>query len=331
MKMAGNIWVFAEQWHGQLSKAAYEALALGRELADELGVKLEAVLLGHDAQDLAQTMGVADTVLYVDHPTLREPTPEVYTHALAQLIQTRHPSYLIISLTNVGMDLGPLLAAQLDIPFVNFCQDVRIVEGQVQPLCLLYGGKIQATVAMAGEPAIMAILPGTRPAEEGRADRVSPVERLEVSLPETPVVRFKGYVDPEASGVDITMQEVLVAVGRGIQTQENVELAQELANELGGAICGSRPVIDQGWLPLSAQVGRSGATVKPKLYIAAGISGAPEHVEGMKDSALIVAINTDAQAPIFNLAHYGIVADALDILPALTIAARAGKEAKSYA
>jgi electron transfer flavoprotein alpha subunit len=329
--MAGNIWVFAEQWHGQLSKATYEALALGRELADGLGVKLEAVLLGHNAQDLAQTLGVADTVLYVDQPTLQEPTPDAYTRVLAHLLQARHPADLIISLTNVGMDLGPLLAAQLDIPFVNFCQDVRIVEGKVQPLCLLYGGKIQASVAVAGEPAILAILPGARPAEKGRADQLPPVERIEVSLPETPAVRFKAYVEPDASGVDITQQEILVAVGRGIQTQENVELAQELANELGGAVCGSRPVIDQGWLPLSAQVGRSGATVKPKLYIAAGISGAPEHVEGMKDSAVIVAINTDSQAPIFNLAHYGIVADALDILPALTTAAHAGKEAKSYA
>jgi electron transfer flavoprotein alpha subunit len=329
--MAGNIWVFAEQWHGQLSKATYEALALGRELADELGVKLEAVLLGHNAQDLAQTLGVADAVLYVDHPTLQEPTPEAYTRALAQLLQARHPSHLLISLTNVGMDLGPLLAAQLDAPFVNFCQDVHVVAGKVQPRCLLYGGKIQTTVVVNGEPAILAVLPGARPAEKGRSDQLPPVEQPAVSLPETPTVRFKAYVEPEAGGVDITLQEILVAVGRGIQTQENVALAQELAEELGGAVCGSRPVIDQGWLPLSGQVGRSGATVKPKLYIAAGISGAPEHVEGMKDSALIIAINTDAQAPIFNLAHYGIVADALDILPALTTAARAGKEAKTYA
>jgi electron transfer flavoprotein alpha subunit len=329
--MAGNIWVFAEQWHGQLSKATYEVLALGRELANGLGVRLEAVLLGHAAQDLAHTLGIADTVIYVDHTTLAEPTPGVYTRALGQLLQARQPSNLLISLTNVGMDLGPLLAAQLDAPFVNFCQDVRVVEGKVQPLCLLYGGKIQVAVAPKGEPAILAILPGARPAEKGRGDQIPPVEQVAVSLPETPEVRFKTYVEPQAGGVDISLQEILVAVGRGIQTQENVAIAEELAVELGGAVCGSRPVIDQGWLPLSAQVGRSGVTVKPKLYIAAGISGAPEHVEGMKDSGLIVAINTDAQAPIFNLAHYGIVADALDVLPALTTAVRAGREAKAYA
>lgn len=329
--MAGNIWVFAEQWHGQLSKATYEALALGRELASALGVKLEAVLLGHNARDLAQSLGAADALLYVDNPALQEPVPDLYTNALAQLIQERHPSNLLISLTNVGMDLGPLLAARLDAPFVNFCQDVRVVEGRVQPVSLLYGGKIQASVALDKEPAILAILPGARPAEKGRVDQLPPVEPIAISLPETPTVRFKAYVEPEAGGVDITLKEILIAVGRGIQTQENVALAEELAVELNGAVCGSRPVIDQGWLPLAVQVGRSGATVKPKLYIAAGISGAPEHVEGMKDSSLIVAVNTDAQAPIFNLAHYGIVADALDILPALTTAVRAGREAKAYA
>jgi electron transfer flavoprotein alpha subunit len=329
--MAGNIWVFAEQWHGQLSKATYEVLALGRDLANELGVRLEAVLLGYRAQELAHTLGLADSVLYVDHPTLTEPTPESHTRAFAQLVQERHPSTLLISLTNVGMDLGPLLAAQLDAPFVNFCKDLRVVDGKLQPLCLLYGGKIQVAVAVNREPAVLAILPGARPAEKGRADQLPSIEQLAVSLPETPAVRFKAYSEPQAGGVDITLQEMLVAVGRGIQTQENVALAQELAEALSGAVCGSRPVIDQGWLPLSAQVGRSGATVKPKLYIAAGISGAPEHVEGMKDSTLIVAINTDAQAPIFSIAHYGIVADALDVLPALTTTVRAGKEAKTYA
>jgi len=138
-------------------------------------------------------------------------------------------------------------------------------------------------------------------------------------------VRLKRYLEPEAGDVDLTQQTVLVAVGRGIQGQDNLELAEEVAQALGGAVCGSRPVIDQGWLPLARQIGKSGLTVKPKFYLAAGISGAPEHTEGMKDAGLIVAINTDPQAPIFNVAHYGIVADVLDVLPALAEAVKARK------
>jgi electron transfer flavoprotein alpha subunit len=125
--------------------------------------------------------------------------------------------------------------------------------------------------------------------------------------------------------VDVTQQDVLVSVGRGIQTQDNISLAEELAAALGGAVSASRPVIDQGWLPLTRQVGKSGATVKPKLYLAAGISGAPEHVEGMKGAALIVAVNTDPQAPIFSIAHYGYAGDVLEFLPALTAAVKARK------
>lgn len=316
--MAGNIWVLAEQWHGQLAKATFEVLALGRELADALNVQLEVVLLGHAARDLSHSLGLADNVLYAEHPALAEPIPEAYTTALAQLMNARQPAVLLIALTNVGMDVGALLAAEIDAPFINFCQDARVGEGKIQPQCLLYGGKMEATIAATRTPLILAMLPGARPADKGHSDHLPPLETMAVALLDALSVRFKRYIEPEAGGVDITQQEILVAVGRGIQTQENLALAQELADALGGAVCGSRPVIDQGWLPLSAQVGRSGASVKPKLYLAAGVSGAPEHVEGMKDSGLVIAINTDPQAPIFNLAHFGIVADVLDVLPALT-------------
>jgi len=131
--------------------------------------------------------------------------------------------------------------------------------------------------------------------------------------------------------VDITQQEVLVAVGRGLQSKDNLALAEELANALGGAVCASRPVIDQGWLPLSRQVGKSGMTVKPKIYVALGISGAPEHIEGMKDSSTIIAVNSDPQAPIFNIAHYGVVGDVLDLIPVLTEEVRSRKGVPAHA
>ena len=169
------------------------------------------------------------------------------------------------------------------------------------------------------------VMPGSfRPTDEtgqgpSRAAHASP-RRL------TPgAVRFEEWILPEAGDVDITQQDVLVAVGRGIQQKDNVELAEELAQALGGAVCASRPVVDQGWLPATRQVGKSGMTVKPKLYLALGISGAPEHLEGMKGADLIIAVNTDPKAPIFDVAHYGAEVDVLDLLPALVEAVEAKK------
>ena len=315
--MAGNIWVFAEQWRGQIPEITYEVLALGRELADGLGVPLDAVLLGNDVENLAQMLGAADSVLYASHPALAEPIPEVYTAVLSQLIQEHKPASLLMPLTNVTTDVATLLAAQMEVPFVNFCKDVRVEDGKLQAKCVLYGGKMETTVVASGAPSIIGILPGTRPAEKGRSEGTASIQQAPVTLPAAFKVCFKRYIEPEAGDVDITQQDILVSVGRGIQTKDNVALAEELAEALGGAVSGSRPVIDQGWLPLSRQVGKSGATVKPKFYLAAGISGAPEHVEGMKGAGLIIAINTDPQAPIFNIAHYGATADMLEVVPAL--------------
>ncbi len=323
--MSGSIWVLAEHWRGQLSESTYELLALGREIADGLGVELQAVLLGHGAADLAKGLGKANSVLSVDHSSLCEPVPEACAAALVQLIKERRPRSVLVPLTNISMGVGTLVSTAVKVPAANFCRDVRVVDGGLQATCVLYGGKIEATVTMGAECSILGIWPGARAAENGRSDVVPPVEPVTVSLPEAPRVRFKRYIEPEAGDVDITQQDTLVAVGRGMQGQANLALAEELAEVLGGAVCGSRPVIDQGWLPLSRQVGKSGVSVKPKLYLAAGISGAPEHVEGMKNAALIIAVNTDPRAPIFNVAHYGILADALEVLPALTEAVRGKK------
>jgi len=316
--MAGEIWVLAEHWQGQISEITFEVLALGRELAQALGVKLEAVLLGHGKKDLAASLGAAEQVLYADHSSLAEMTAESCAVALEDLVRSKKPKAVLVPLSNVTLGIGSLLAAKLGAVCINSCVDVSVSDGKLQARSLLYGGKMEATVRAAGDPVILGIWPGCRPIEAGRATGAPPVEEVAVALPDEPKVRFKRYIEPEAGDIDICEQEVLVSVGRGIQSADNLELAQELAEALGGAVSGSRPVIDQGWLPMSRQVGKSGANVKPKFYLAAGISGAPEHVEGMKGAALIVAINTDPKAPIFNVAHYGIEADALDVLPALT-------------
>ncbi len=324
--MPGNIWILAEHWRGKLSEITYELLALGRELADAAGVRLEAVLLGHGAGALAAVLGRADGVLYADDAAFAEPIPEIYARALAGLAGERRPQAVLIPLTNVSMGIGTLLGAHLGTAAINACKNVRLVDGRLHADTMLYGGKIQAEVVAAAEPAVLGIWPGARPIDAGRGAAEPPVEQVAVQLGALPEIRFKRYIDPAPGDVDLTAQDVLVGVGRGIQSQDNLELAQALADALGGAVCGSRPVIDQGWLPLSRQVGKSGLTVKPKLYIAAGVSGAPEHVEGMRDAELILAINSDPGAPIFGVAHYGIVGDVLDVLPALAdaVAARKG-------
>jgi electron transfer flavoprotein alpha subunit len=196
---------------------------------------------------------------------------------------------------------------------------LEVKEGAVVATCQIYGGKIYAEVALPPVTTLVAVVPGTFPAEAGKVSG-QPVVALLPLAPEHPVGRtvFRKWIEPPPGDVDITKVPVLVSIGRGIKNAENVPQAQELADLLGGAVSGSRPVIDQGWLPKTRQVGKSGMTVKPKLYLALGVSGAPEHVEGMRGAELIVAINTDPQAPIFSVAHYGVVADVFDILPSLT-------------
>ncbi len=322
--MAGNVWIVAEQWKGAVSDATYELLALGRGLADSLGVRLEAVLLGHGARGLAESLGPADAVLYVDHPTLADATGLQASRAVAALAATRQPRAILVPSTNVSWDLLGLLPARLGAPLINFCREVQVVDGALQVRSLLYGGKMTVTVAAGAGPVVLAILPGTVTAA-ARGVAPAAVDDVSVDLPDDPGVRLVEYEEPEAGDVDITQQDVLVAVGRGISSESNLEVAEDLATALGGAVCGSRPVIDQGWLPLGRQVGKSGVTVKPRLYVAAGISGAPEHLEGMKDAELIIAVNTDAGAPIFSVAHYGIVDDATDVLEAMAAAVRKRK------
>lgn len=315
--MTGNVWVVADEWKGSVSEVTYEILALGRSLADALGVRLEAVLLGHEVRGLTTSLGVSDAVLYVDDPALADATGEQASRALAALASERTPAVILVPTTNVSWDLLGLLPARLGAPLVNFCRNATVVDGVLQVTCLLYGGKMEVTVAAGSGPVVLAVLPGSRPHDAGRSTKAVAVEAVSVDLADDPRMRLVGFDEPEMGDVDITQQDVLVSVGRGIGLEANLEVAEDLADALGGAVSGSRPVIDQGWLPLARQVGKSGVSVKPRLYLAAGISGAPEHVEGMRDAETIVALNTDAEAPIFSVADYGIVDDATDVMEAL--------------
>ena len=323
--MTANIWIAAESRKGSISEATFEVLALGRELADALGVQLEAVLLGHGERESAAALGKADRVLYVDHPSLADAAGEQASRAWAALWEQRGPAIVLAPITNLSWDLLGLLPGRLGVPLVNLCREVTATAGALETRSILYGGKMAVAVSVGLGPVVIAVLPGVRSAEAGRSQAPAAVEEVALDLGADSGIRLQGYDEPEAGDVDITQLDALVAVGRGISSEANIEVAEDLAAALGGAVCGSRPIIDQGWLPLVRQVGKSGVTVKPRLYVAAGVSGAPEHVEGMKDSELIIAVNTDAGAPIFSVAHFGVVDDATDVLEALAEAIKARK------
>ncbi len=321
--MSNAILVFAEHLKGEISEITFEMLGAGRGMADALKVPLYAVLFGDQVTGLAGQLGAADKVFVAENSQWQMAPPDALAGALQTLVTSQQVAVVLVGGTNVSMGVGSVLSARTGLPFVNFAKQIQCAGG-LTITSQLFGGKILSDVTLPGGRGIVSVYPGSFPAEAGRRPQAPPVEKIELSI-ETPKVKFKKFVEPETGDVDITKQNVLVAVGRGMQSQDNLALADDLAAALGGAVCASRPVIDQGWLPLSRQVGKSGMSVKPRLYLALGISGAPEHWEGMQNAQLIIAVNTDAKAPIFDGAHYGVVGDALEVAPALADKIKARK------
>jgi electron transfer flavoprotein alpha subunit len=313
-----DVFVVAEHLKGGLADVSFELLGKGRELASASGGELCALLLGNGVSALAGKLAAADKVLCVEHPALAEFNPEAYGRALAEVVSSRSPRIVLVPNTSMGMDLAATLSVKADLPLVAYALDVKLASGKLRAESQLYGGKVNVESEIEGERAVVSVIAGALPAERGKKDGAPPVEKLVPASLEALRVRFKNLIEPEAGDVDITQQGVLVSVGRGIGSEENLPLVQALADALGGALSCSRPIVDSKWLPKTRQVGKSGLKVKPRAYVAVGVSGAPEHIEGMKDAELIVAINTDAKAPIFDVAHYGVVGDLFDIVPALT-------------
>jgi electron transfer flavoprotein alpha subunit len=316
--VTANVFILAEHLDGRLTDATFELLALGRELATGLGAQLQAVLLAAKTDALAADLGAADGVLAVEHDSLAEMTPDGYAHALEALLRDRKPRALLVPGTNQCLGLTAMLSVSLDTPCANWCRSLKAEQGAVTAVCTLYGGKMEAEVKLPAECALVSVAPGAAQADKGRATRAVPVEKWPMPAPPSPKVKYLKTLPPAPGDIDITQCEVLVSVGRGIGGQENLGQARELAELLGGALSASRPLVDQGWLPATRQVGKSGMIVKPRLYLALGISGAPEHVEGMRGAKLVVAVNTDPKAPIFDVAKVGAELDLLDFLPALT-------------
>jgi electron transfer flavoprotein alpha subunit len=322
--MANEIIVVAEILQGKVSDITYEMLGVGRKLADSLKKPLYACVAGTDGANLAKSLGTADKVLLIEDPAFSIPSSDASTSMLVEVIKQRQPSLMLIGGTNIGTGVGVVLSLRTGLPHINFSKDIQSEDGKIIVTSQLFGGKILAEAELPAEGSIVSVLPGAFSLDAGKSTRTPEIEKLTVPVAVSKI-GFKQFIEPETGDVDITKQDVLISVGRGIENDSNLELADELAKLLGGAVCGSRPAIDQGWLPLSRQVGKSGMMVRPKLYLALGISGAPEHVEGMKNSGLIVSINKDQNAPIFEVSHYGVCADLLDVVPELIDGIKARK------
>jgi electron transfer flavoprotein alpha subunit len=312
--MSQDTFVLIEHLRGQVTDISYVMLAAARTLAQASGGQVVAVLFGKDAQKLAGNLA-ADKVLYADHPALAEFTSEAYQLTLAKLIAEQSPRAVLFGHTTIGADVAGGLSAKLSLPLVSSCVNFTSDGKFVSQTC---GGKIMAEGDLPSPTALVTMIPGGYKSEQGQSAQAPALESFAPPALDNLRVTLKQYVEPEAGDVDIAKESLLIAVGRGIQNKDNIELADELAAAMGAAVCASRPVVDQGWLPTSRLVGKSGKRVKPKIYLALGISGAPEHVEGMGESDVIVAVNTDPNAPIFNVAKYGTTLDLLELVPQLT-------------
>jgi electron transfer flavoprotein alpha subunit len=318
--MMEEILVLAEQRSGELRDITFEMLTLANRLGKEGGLAISALFLGHKAPDLAQQLtGACDTVLVMDDPALENYNPDPYLIVLEAIIHERNPILTMIGHTAMGMDLAPALAARLSLPLVTDCAEVNLAEGKLEVLRQIYGGKINAQLTMKpSDRYLISLRTGSfdSEAEQGKSGNIQMVPAP--SWVTAKGRKFLTYLEAELEDVDIGAADILVSIGRGIGKPENIPLVQEFADSIGATLACSRPVADEQWLPKSRQVGTSGKTVRPKLYIALGISGAYQHQAGMKNSDTIIAVNTDPKAPIFNIAHYGIVADLLEVMPQLT-------------
>ncbi|TNC25824.1 electron transfer flavoprotein subunit alpha/FixB family protein [Amycolatopsis alkalitolerans] len=315
--MSNDVLVLAEHVGGQISESTYELLGKAKELAAAWGGKAEVALFG--PAELASWLDGADTVVSIDHPALADYTCEGYETALRSVLAERSPRLVLLSNATVGLDLGAALSVLWDAPLAAYVGGLWAHGDSLVATCQVMGGKIMAEVELTAERAVCTVLAGAFPAAHGQ-EASHHHEVVSAAAPEaleTLQTNLARVIEPEGGDVNITDADLLVSVGRGIDSQDNLELVQELADTLGVPLSASRPIIDSGWLPKTRQVGKSGLKVKPKAYLAFGISGAPEHLEGMRDAELIIACNTDENAPIFEVAHYGTTEDLFDLVPTL--------------
>ena len=317
--MPGDVLIVAEHLSGKIAPSTFELATLATTLAATGGTHPKAALLGHRAQPLAgQLASTGLEVIHVEDPLLEQYSAEAYGQVLQQLIAGIRPRLVLVAHTSQGSDLGPSLAGKSDLPALTNCVSVRLEGARLVVSRRLMNEKVQAEFeAISDRPFVVTVRPGSVPPAEASAGGRVTETRVPIDASKIPS-RFLDLRLPEVSDVDLSSADVIVSAGRGIQKKENLPVVERFAKAIGGVVGASRPLTDMEWLPKSRQVGQSGKTVRPKLYVACGVSGAMQHVAGMKDAGFIIAINTDPSAPIFEVAHVGIVADVLKLLPLVT-------------
>ncbi|WP_368488951.1 electron transfer flavoprotein subunit alpha/FixB family protein [Clostridium sp. BJN0013] len=316
-----GVWVFAEQRDGELQKVALQLVGKGRELADTLGVELTAVLLGSDIDDVAKELVAhgADKVLYADSPLLKHFTTDAYAKVIYELIQERKPEILLIGATFIGRDLGPRIAGRVGTGLTADCTGLDIEESTKNLMMTrpAFGGNLMATIACEKtRPQMSTVRPGVFDKLPRDASRTGKIEKIAANVTKSDIrVDVVEVVKSAKDTVDISEADVIVSGGRGLGGPDGFKVLKELADLLGGTIGGSRATIDAGWIDKSYQVGQTGKTVRPGLYVACGISGAIQHLAGMQESGFIVAVNKDEGAPIMQVADLAIVGDLYKVVP----------------
>jgi electron transfer flavoprotein alpha subunit len=320
--MPNGVMIIAEQRDGEIRKISYEIVSEARRLADSLGHEVSAVLLGSNVKDKAAKLGHygADKVLVADDPRLETYTTEAYVSVIAEVVKASDPAILLLGASAQGKDLSARLSARLGVGMAQDCTAFSVEGGNLTALRPIYAGKAYAKVSFADSwPQMAAARPNVMVMNEPDTSKspevVDAAFNLEDSALKTKVVEV---VKDESGKVDLTEADKIVSGGRGMKGPEGYGILEELANVIGATVGASRSAVDAGWRPHADQVGQTGKVVSPNLYIACGISGAIQHLAGMSTSKVIVAINKDAEAPIFQKADYGVVDDLFKVVPAFT-------------
>lgn len=318
-----SVLVYVEQFQGKAAPVSWEVLGKARELANQMGSKLAAAVLGSGVEAVAKeaiSFG-ADTVYLVDDPSLASFRVDPYAATVEELIKAHSPKIVLFPATSRGRDLSAVVACDLNAGLAADCSDLSLVDGELAAVRPVFSGNLLTTIRFVGSPAMASVRPRSFPAPAADPARTGEIVR---SAAVTPAGGYreevKGFEVTATGEVSLTDAKIIVSGGRGVAKDPALgfKLIKELADTLGGALGASRAAVDAGYIPYKHQVGQTGKTVRPDLYIACGISGAIQHLAGMGSSKIIVAINKDPEAPIFSVANYGIVGDLFEVVPALT-------------